>query len=59
MTRRSLLAGLALSALSTAAGAMVTQPLTAAVVGPYAAQTDLPEELVSMVGTGRQRRHVG
>ena len=43
---------------------LLTQPLTAAVVGPYAAETDLPGELLSMVGTGtvstgRQRRHVG
>jgi predicted Zn-dependent peptidase len=41
------------------AGQLLTQPLTAAVVGPYAAQTDLPEQLTSMVSTGRQRRHVG
>ena len=45
--------------VATLAAKLLTQPLTAAVVGPYAAQTDLPEELVSMVGTGRQRRHVG
>jgi predicted Zn-dependent peptidase len=46
------------------AGRLLTQPLTAAVVGPYAAQTDLPEQLLAMVrpgsiGTGGQRRHVG
>ncbi len=41
------------------AKSLLTQPLTAAVVGPYAAQTDLPEQLTSMVGTGRQRRHGG
>lgn len=41
------------------AGRLLTQPLTAAVVGPYAAQTDLPKQLTSMVSTGRQRRHVG
>jgi predicted Zn-dependent peptidase len=38
---------------------LLTGPLTAAVVGPYASETDLPEQLTSMVHTGRQRHHVG
>ncbi len=31
------------------AGSLLTGPLTAAVVGPYAAETDLPEQLISMI----------
>jgi len=61
--------------VSRLAAALLTQPLTAAVVGPYSAQTDLPAELraltasstvagirtpsASFANTGRQRRHVG
>ncbi len=56
------------------AARLLTQPLTAAVVGPYSAQTDLPAELRALTAsssarvpakstgsanTGRQRRHVG
>jgi predicted Zn-dependent peptidase len=40
------------------AARLLTGPLTAAVVGPYAAEADLPVELTSMVQTGG-RRHVG
>lgn len=32
------------------AGTLLTKPLTAAVVGPYAAQTDLPPELTALTG---------
>ena len=45
--------------VSALAASLLTQPMTAAVVGPYAAETDLPEQLTSLVRTGRQRRHVG
>ena len=45
--------------VSELARRLLTQPLTAAVVGPYAAPTELPGQLTSMVSTGRQRRHVG
>ncbi len=53
---------------------LLASPLTAAVVGPYAAHTDLPAELTALTGasvagsrvassarasTGRRRRHVG
>lgn len=41
------------------AATLLTGPLTAAVVGPYAAETDLPPQLTSMIHTGRQRSHVG
>ncbi|SDP41712.1 Predicted Zn-dependent peptidase [Nakamurella panacisegetis] len=45
--------------VSALAARLLTQPMTAAVVGPYAAETDLPEQLTSLVQTGGQRRHVG
>ncbi len=57
------------------AASLLTRPLTAAVVGPYSAHTDLPAELRALTSssaaapawatsagsanTGRQRRHVG
>jgi hypothetical protein len=57
------------------AGSLLTRPLTAAVVGPYSAHTDLPAELRALTSssaaapawaksagapnTGRRRRHVG
>ncbi|MET3803519.1 putative Zn-dependent peptidase [Nakamurella sp. UYEF19] len=42
--------------VATLAKTLLGQQLTAAVVGPYAAQTDLPQELTSMVHTGGRRR---
>lgn len=45
--------------VSTLAASLLNQPMTAAVVGPYAAETDLPEQLTSLVRTERPRRHVG
>jgi len=41
------------------AAKLLDRRLTAAVVGLYAANTDLPDSLTSMVNTGRQRRNVG
>lgn len=40
------------------AGTLLTGPLTAAVVGPYAAQTELPAELTALVGPAPRGQRV-